>query len=218
MISLDQIRAARALLDLSQEDVASALRVATNTFSRMESGKSGISVDHMRSIQRFYEQRGVEFIPNEGIRKRQGQLVEYRGAEGFRAFMDDVHETVKAQGGLVCVHNVSPANWIKWLGREWNAAHTERMLKIRRAFEFKITIRHGDQNFIGRHAEYRWLPEKSWNDQSFYAYGDRLALLLFDAQDVSIRVVHSRQFASGFRSLFSLAWENISPVPPEARA
>lgn len=212
------MRAARALLDFSQEEVAKAIHVATNTFSKIESGKSGISIEHMKDIQRFYEQHGIEFIPNDGIRKRQGQIIEYKNAEGFRAFMDDVYETVRTQGGLICVHNVSPDNWIKWLGKEWNAAHTERMLKIKKSFDYRITIKKNDYNLIGRHAEYRWLPERSWNDQSFYAYGDRLALMLFEPEAVNIRVIHSKQFAAGFRALFSLAWEHIPPIPPKEDA
>lgn len=215
MISLNQMRAARALLDLSQEEVAHAIHVATNTFSKIENGKSGISVEHMRDIQRFYESHGVEFIPGDGVRKRQGLIVEYNGAEGFRSFMDDVYETVKVQGGLICIHNVRPDNWIKWLGKEWNTFHTERMLKIRKSFEFRITIKQGDHNFLGKHAEYRWLPERSWNDQTFYAYGDRLALMLFEPEAINIRVIHSKRFSAGFRSLFSLAWEHIPPIPPK---
>lgn len=215
MISLNQMRAARALLDLSQQDVASAIHVATNTFSKIEGGKSGISTSHMKAIQSFYESHGIEFIPGDGVRKKQGLIVEYSGADGFQAFMDDVYETVKTQGGLICVHNVSPDNWIKWLGREWNEFHTERMLKIKRGFDVRITIKRNDYNLIGKHAEYRWLPESAWNDQSFYAYGDRLALMLFDENELNIRVIHSKQFAEGFRALFSLAWDHIPPLPKE---
>jgi hypothetical protein len=178
----------------------------------MESGKSGISVEHMRDIQRFYERHGIEFIAADGVRKGRGRIIEYKGADGFRAFMDDVYETIKTQGGLACIHNARPDNWIKWLGAEWNSFHTERMLKIKKAFDFKITVRQGDQNFIGKHAEYRWLPQSLSNDETFYAYGDRLGLLMFEPESVNIRVIHSRQFADGFRSLFALAWEHIPAI------
>jgi hypothetical protein len=87
------------------------------------------------------------------------------------------------------------------------------MLKIKKKYEFRITIKQNDKNFLGKHAEYRWLPERSWNEQSFYAYGDKLALMLFEPEQVSIRTVCSRQFADGFRALFSLAWDHIPPIP-----
>jgi len=212
MISNAQMRSARALLDLSQGDVAKALRISANALSNIESGISHPS-DRIADLTKFYESRGVEFIQGDGVRRRTAQLIEYSGADGFRSFMDDVYETVKEQGGLICVHDVAPDNWVKWLGPEWNAMHTERMLTIKKKYEFRITIKKNDQNFLGKHAEYRWLPEQSWNPQSFYAYGDRLALLLFEAEQVTIRIIYSRQFAEGFRSLFSLAWNNIPPIP-----
>ena len=217
MISNAQMRSARALLDLSQGDVAKTLKISANALSNIESGISHPS-DRISDLTKFYESRGIEFIPGDGVRRRTAQLIEYNGADGFRSFMDDVYETVKEQGGIICVHDVKPDNWLHWLGQEWNAMHTKRMLEIKKKYEFRITIKANDQNFLGRHAEYRWLPEKSWNPQSFYAYGDRLALMLFEPEQVTIRVIYSRQFADGFRSLFSLAWENIPPIPgAEAR-
>lgn len=217
MISITQMRAARALLNLSQSSVSKELGIATNTLSKIESGQADPAASRIDFIQTFYESRGVEFTSGDGVRKRQAQIIEYKGADGFRAFMDDVYATVKETGGSVCVHDVAPENWIKWLGREWNEFHTARMTQIERKFDFKITIKQGDHNFIGKHVEYRWLPERSWNDQSFYAYGDKLALLLFQPEDVNIRVVHSRQFADGFRALFTLAWEHIPPIPEAER-
>ena len=213
MISITQMRAARALLDMSQSDVAEAIGISKNALSNIESGQSHPPATRVEHIKTFYESRGVEFTSGDGVRRRQAQIVEYNGADGFRAFMDDVYTTVKEHGGLICVHNVAPDNWVKWLGPEWNTFHTERMLKIEKKYEFRITIKQNDRNFLGKHVEYRWLPERSWNEQSFYAYGDKLALMLFDPEQISIRVVCSRQFADGFRSLFSLAWDHIPPIP-----
>jgi len=211
-ISANQIKAARGLLDWTQDDLAKHAGLQVGQIRRFESGGSQ-ALDVLDAIERAFTHSGIEFIPD-GVRKSRGRIVEYNGAEGFRAFMDDVYETVRTQGGLVCVHNVRPDNWVEWLGREWNDFHTDRMLKIEKPFDFRITIRQDDYNLIGRHAEYRWLPESAWNDQSFYAYGDRLALMLFSQDDVNIRVIHSAQFAAGFRALFSLAWDNIPPIPP----
>jgi transcriptional regulator with XRE-family HTH domain len=213
MISTTQMRAARAMLNLSQSEVAESVGISTNSLSSIEGGHTHPRASHVEGIKLFYESRGVEFIAGDGVRRRTAQLIEYNGADGFRSFMDDVYETVKEQGGLICVHDVAPDNWVKWLGPEWNAAHTERMLKIKKKYQFQITIKANDQNFLGRHAEYRWLPEQSFNPQSFYAYGDKLALMLFEPERVTIRVIYSREFAAGFRSLFSLAWNNIPPIP-----
>lgn len=209
-ITVQQIKAARALLEWDQDELAARAGLSKDQVKRFETGQTR-KIDVQDAMHRAFVANGIEFIEG-GVRKRQGQLTEYTGADGFRAFMDDVYATVKAEGGLVCVHNVDPDNWVKWLGREWNAAHTVRMQKIEKPFNYRITIRQNDLNLLGKHAEYRWLPGESWNEQSFYAYGDKLALMLFEPDAVTIRVVHSRQFAEGFRALFNMAWKNIPPI------
>lgn len=214
MISITQMRAARALLNLSQEDVAQTVGIAANTLSKIEQAKTDPHASSIDLIQTFYESRGIEFTSGEGVRKRVAQIVEHKGAEGFRAFMDDVYNNIKEHGGIVCAHDVRPDYWMKWLGKDWLEFHSDRMLKIEKDYKVRITIRHDDHNLLGsRHAEYRWLPEGMWNDQSFYSYGDKLALMVFQPDDIHIRVICSQQFAEGFRALFNLAWESIPPIP-----
>lgn len=211
-----QIRAGRELLGLNQADVAKIMDVSLSKISRAENGDTK-SIDTLLQMKAVLDRLGIEISEDGGVRPKQSKVERFVGAEGFRHFMDDVHATVKMQGGLICVHNVDPSNWIKWLGAEWNAAHTERMQQITKKFDFRITVRQNDDNHIGKHAEYRWLPEHSWNDQSFYAYGDKLALLLFLSNEITIHVIHSQQFADGFRSLFAIAWDHIPPIKGKAQ-
>lgn len=214
MISITQMRAARALLNLSQEDVAQTVGIAANTLSKIEQAKTDPHASSIDLIQTFYESRGIEFTSGEGVRKRVAQIIEHKGAEGFRAFMDDVYNNIKEHGGIVCAHDVRPDYWMKWLGNDFFLLHTNRMQKIEKNYKVRITIRHGDSNLLGsKHAEYRWLPEGMWNDQAFYSYADKLALIVFEPDDIHIRVICSQQFAEGFRSLFNLAWDSIPPIP-----
>jgi transcriptional regulator with XRE-family HTH domain len=213
-ITAQQLRSARAYLDLARNDVAAATGVGTQTLADLENGKTDSPrISTLDTLRLFYETRGVEFTDDGGIRPRKVRVIQFQGAEGFQKFMDDVYETVKDQGGEVCLHNANPSNWIKWLGVEWNTMHTQRMLGLGK-LNFKITAGHDDFQMIGKHAEYRWLPPTMWNDQSFYAYGDRMALLNFEDNSVHIVVMHNRKFADGFRTLFNVAWNTVSITPP----
>ena len=63
MTTPEQIRAARAILGLSQPDVASAAKVSTMTIKRAEgSGKPGASADAVEAIRKALEAHGVEFL------------------------------------------------------------------------------------------------------------------------------------------------------------
>jgi transcriptional regulator with XRE-family HTH domain len=210
-ITIQQIKAARALLDWTQEDLAGHSGLNIDQIRRFEAARSR-PLDVLESIYNTLIAQGLDFV--DGGVKRKALIKEYSGAEGFRAFMDDVYNTVKENGGIVCAHNVHPDYWMKWLGKEFFLLHTGRMQKIEKDYEVRITIKQDDHNLLGsKHAEYRWLPERLWNDQSFYSYGDKLALMTFQPDDVNIRVIHNLHFAEGFRSLFNLAWDNIPPIP-----
>ena len=214
MISSVQALLARTMLRLSQKEAAAALDMAHTTLSNIENGESDPPASRMTSIQKFYENLGVEFLPGDGVRKKQVQVKTYNDADGFRDFMDHVYEVAKDQGGEICLYNAKPANWIKWLGKEWNQMHSDRMAELVDKIDFKATARKGDVELIGyRHAEYRWVPDELWSQQSFYAYGDNLAFLIFSEDAVSIFVITEKQIADGYRIMFSNFWENIAQIP-----
>lgn len=219
-ITPHQLRSARAYLDVSRNDVSAATGIGVQTLADLENGKTDSPrTSTLDTLKLYYEANGLEFSDDGGIRPRKVLVHQYQGAEGFRKFMDDVYETAKTQGGEICLHNAKPSNWLKWLGAEWNTMHTNRMLGIKdKLTSFKITAGHDDYQMIGKHAEYRWLPKEMWNDQSFYAYGDRIALLNFEEDSVNIVVMYNRKFADGFRSLFDVTWENVTIIPPKQGA
>lgn len=215
-ITPQQLRSARAYLDVSRNEVAEATKVGVQTLADLENGKTdNPRTSTLDTLRLYYEAKGLEFSDDGGIRPSKIRVQQYQGAEGFKSFMNDVYEVTKTQGGEICLHNAKPDNWIKWLGVEWNTMHTNRMLEIKQKLDFKITAGHDDYQMIGKHAEYRWLPREMWNDQSFYAYGDRFALLNFEEDSVHIVVMHNRKFADGFRTLFNVTWNNVAIIPPK---
>ncbi len=68
MITSDQIRAARALIRWSAEDLASESGVGLSTIRRMESadGVPAASARNLASIQEALEKAGVQFVPRNG--------------------------------------------------------------------------------------------------------------------------------------------------------
>ncbi|RWY79160.1 helix-turn-helix domain-containing protein [Rhizobium leguminosarum] len=56
------LKIAREFLGLSQDDVEAILGVSRKTIQRIERGDDVI-VHYIASIQRFYEDQGIEFVP-----------------------------------------------------------------------------------------------------------------------------------------------------------
>jgi predicted transcriptional regulator len=68
MLSSDQIRGARAILRLSQADLAKAAGVSLETIKRLEAmhGELKVRLDTLTRIKEALERAGVEFIPENG--------------------------------------------------------------------------------------------------------------------------------------------------------
>ncbi len=217
MITPTQMRAARAMLDVPQGHVAEHLGIAANTLSKIESGQSDVSMSRMNDIQRFYEREGIAFTENDGVKWNKQQIIIYEGQEQFNAFMDDVYETAKTVGGEFCVFNVKPDNWIVMMGEDRYKNHSDRMAELGDKIKVKITAKEGNTNFISKEfAEYKWVPEEMFNAKSFYAYGDNIAFMDFNSEELMksrILVLKHTDFASAFKILFNIAWKNVAKVP-----
>ena len=146
MITPTQMRAARAMIDVSQGHVAEYLGIAANTLSKIESGQSDASASRVNDIQRFYEREGIEFTENDGVKWKTGGVVTYEGHLGFVDFVRDVYDTIKS-GGSVCVNNVNEDDFLKWEGDEAEA-HMERMNSVI-DLDFRILVQEGDVNTVG---------------------------------------------------------------------
>ena len=68
MLSSDQIRGARAILRLSQADLAKAASVSLETIKRLEAmrGELKVRLDTLTRIKEALEKAGIEFIPENG--------------------------------------------------------------------------------------------------------------------------------------------------------
>jgi len=71
MIQIDQLRAARALAHLGQQDLARRAQTSAVTIRRLESAKEArrVAPDILERVQHALEALGVEFIEN-GVRWR----------------------------------------------------------------------------------------------------------------------------------------------------
>jgi transcriptional regulator with XRE-family HTH domain len=99
MPTLDQIRAARALLNWSQSDLAERAGLSQTGIARIESGVNQPNLQTMERIAQAFDDAGIEFIADRGIERRDKGIRILRGQKGFIEFMDDVYQEISAYGG-----------------------------------------------------------------------------------------------------------------------
>ena len=212
MITPMQMRAARAMLDLSQGEVAAYLGIAANTLSNIEAGKSDVPASRLKDIQDYYEGHGLDFTQDEGVKRKSSDVIVYKGHEGFTQFRSDVLAMAKKGSLDICVSNVDERNFSRWGGTEMNAQYREEMSKIDDV-TCRIIVKKGDMNFVASgFAEYRWADETDFGDIPFYIFGDKTAIIPFSENELHIFIIHHSLITKFYRQQFESNWSKAIPV------
>ena len=203
-----QARAARIILRLEAAAVVEATGISISPLYKYEAEGKGLSKEKLSKLRRFYENNGIEFQGREGLRLRPKENVVYQGPQEFRDFYDDIYETLARIGGEVCLFNGVPQQLIKYLGDDFYNAHRERMTAIKDTFDFKVIVSEDEKSLIGSSfVEYRYFPKPLFNDKTIYIYGNKVAFLNFDNDDVRVLVIENSEVADSMRIMFRACWD-----------
>lgn len=209
LVSPNQIKAGRALIDWSAEELAKRAGATKATISAIETGKSAGSVELLSRIVYALQAGGVEFTDAGGVQPRQSKIVTYRGHEGFKAFFDDVYEIAKtSENPDICITNVNEAQYEHWLG-SYEPIHVKRMAALAGSAKLRVLVRENDTHLTSTaYCEYRWVPKEDFADVSLYLYGDKSALIEFTERDVHVTLVENKAVTNSLRKMFELGWSD----------
>jgi transcriptional regulator with XRE-family HTH domain len=205
-ISTAQMRGARGLLNWSQQDLSNRTDISSTSIGSIENGLSTPRESTMIAIKKAFEDAGIEFLPNDGVRKRSNEVKVFQGRTGFWEFYQDIHGVLREHPGEVVVSNVDERQFEKWLGDDNLKSHIEFIKQID-GISYRIMIKEGDDYFLGTpdFSEYRWMPRDLFASIPFYVYGDKLAILLFSDQPTVITLDYPG-VAEAYRAQFNAIW------------
>lgn len=207
LINARQIKAARALVDWSQDDLAQASGLSIATIRNIEAGQMTLRASTHDQLLRAFEGAGVEFTDYDGVRRKPEDIVVYNGHEGTVAFFDDVYQTVHVNGGEIVVVCISEEPFTQALG-EYQYHHLARMLALGDRASVKCIITENFDNRPAKYCEYRSISKDFIDSVPFYIYGDNYAIFLFDAQPSPKIIVHkSKLLADAYRKQFNSMWD-----------
>jgi len=206
MITPEQIRAARAMLDWSTTDLAKLTGLTTNGINKIERGHVEPQEATLKKIKAAFERYGVEFIPGSGLRKKDHFIVVLKGQEAGRDLAKDIYETLKDTGGEVLIayadekkaaQSLGEAYLVEQVRRRTAANITHRMLYFEKTFYQLQGV---------PSTAYRHLPDKYFSSCPFFIYGSKLALYSTVVPQKVI-IIDDERFAESARCLFDFAWE-----------
>lgn len=205
-ITTAQIRGARGILNWSQHDLSERTGISSTSIGSIENGQSIPRENTLNAIRKAFEDAGIEFLPDSGIRMRSGDIQIFSGKSGFLDFMNDVYRTLESDDKREAyVSNVDERNFVHWLG-DHLPNHIEKMNSLKNV-RYKILVREGDKNFAAsNYAEYRWLPKDQFAFVPFYVYGKKLAILLFE-NEPRVIVMNYPIVAEAYKIQFESLWQ-----------
>ncbi len=93
MITIEQCRAARGMLDWTQQELAGKAGLSKTAINNFEKGYSDIKLESLNAIRGAFEEAGVQFIDTVGITRRMETAKILRGESAFGELIKDIEAT-----------------------------------------------------------------------------------------------------------------------------
>ena len=94
MLTIEQCRAARGMLGWTQQDLADASGLSKTAINNFEKGHSDIKTESLRAIRMAFESLDLEFIGQEGLRKKKDNIRILKGETALESLADDIEKTI----------------------------------------------------------------------------------------------------------------------------
>jgi len=211
-ISASQIRAARALLGWSQDDLAAASHVSRGTIKTIENGSSA-RIDKIGLIHKALQSHGIEFLDGEGVRRQPDGLKSFTGPDSCDQFFDDVHRILKEKGGqFIC--SIQEQDMLTKVTSSTRRNNLERLELVRQMTDVKCIFADSaiSPPFMPSFPV-RVLPEESTMiPSSTFCYGDQL-VIGFNNNSMYFTFVVFQQisFMRHFQKSFLPRWQIAQP-------
>lgn len=209
MITAQQVRAGRALINWSQKELAAKSGISLNAINNFEREIVAPRQDTLSALRRTLEEAGLEFIGETGVNKARDQLrIEQHDDNFMKALLEDIILAARSGTKTFWFHGIDQTEFpLETLQKWWQA---EESLDI----DERVLLSYGNFNFPSRKSAYRWVSREMLGEVPFVAYGDNLAILLGNPASRLV-IMRSRPVAKTFEDQFIIHWSGAKEPSPE---
>ncbi len=209
MPTVEQIRAARALLGWNQKELADRAGLSQTGIARIENGTHQPNSATEKKIVTALCSEGLDFIDG-GVRRIQDRLLVFDGADCLRKLQDDIYNTLRKTKGEVLLLGISEIDPEEREDYAYTKGQIKRLMDA--GASERILVRDDEKNFIAPLHWYRLTPEKYFSPHTVYVYETKIALLL-RAPHYKVLLLDNPYFAETLRTFFNFVWDNAAEVP-----
>lgn len=212
MIEPRQIRAARALLNWSQTNLAEASGIAVSSIKNIENSLTVARRDTIEEIKKALERAGVVFTSGGGVQPHRPEVTVFHGTNGFREFLNLIYNDM-LNGGEILISGVDE-RLIKDIAGTDLDAHVKRMSDIKSKITVKCMLREGDKYKVADdYCEYRWISKDYFGAAHFYIFNKKVAIIAVSSREDVIVVVHDiASLAEFYKRLFEKLWADSTAI------
>ncbi len=184
MLSIEQCRGARGVLGWTQQNLADASGLSKTAINNFEKGHSDIKTESLRAIRMAFESAEIEFLNQDGIRKKSEDVRIIHGTEALSTLLDDIQTTMSARNGEILISNADNS-LSSQITTQKLFDHIE-LVKTNKIQERVLCIE-GTKNVLSPSDECRWISANTHQTSMLtFIYASKVAFQLWDQSMVIV--------------------------------
>lgn len=213
IIRAGQIKAARAILDWSQEDLAQKTGLALNTIRNLETGSISPREKTVSVIRQAVEKAGLEFIEPAGVRLRMEEINVHHGPESHEMLLEDMLQTTQKTDGEIAVIIKTQEMLAQSFGVT-NRADLNRLDRLNAVASVKcLLLDTSAPPFPMPRVQFRAIRMDYSTPTPYFVYGNKHALVLSEGRAQFRFIVFTwPSLAHSYRSHFHALWDKAEPL------
>lgn len=213
MINAPQIRAARAVLNWSQSDLARMAEISLTTIRNIEVKAIAPRMTTMGMIYNALSAAGIEFIEPDGVRRRPSDLYIFEGRNGGKDFFEDLRHSTRKSGGDVFIVTPTAEDFARYCGLS-SILELDALADLNNTVEIRCLLTAATEMPLSTpRFQFRSISKNFVDPVPFCAYGQKYAIAVPNGEPFSkLIVVEALKMAAIARQHFLSLWDKAAPA------
>lgn len=206
-----QCKAARALKDWLQHDLAKTSGIGLGSIVKFEKGEY-ISDAKIEIIINTFHKHCIEFLENEGVRLLSDLVHIYRDANCYDEFFADTLKDIEKKKSEVCVFIRTQDMLIRTCGNT-HRNNLDRLNELNEKTKVRCILADVRlPSFAAPKFEIRNVPKHSLSPASFVTCGDRLSKIYLESNHYNICAKRISSLTKDYQDSFMMHWGGAHPA------